>query len=122
DHAALQNPAFLHEHKIKAALLNTKAMTDTLNNYLKNKYGDGKLVSCFINDNVYLDHNLIAEKKLNLQEVEKTIADFLSAIDGVAAAVTAAQLQDAQYTEGPKSLVQRGFYKKRSGDVIAILD
>lgn len=122
DHGAIQNVTYLHDHKIAAKTFNSKSIADILSVQLKNKFGEEALVSSVINDQVYLNHTLIADKKLNLEEVQKTTASLLLELDGVANTLTATQFSTIQFTEGICSKIQHGFYKKRSGDVMIILE
>ena len=122
DHGAIQNVTYLHDNKINAKTFNTKSITDILSIQLKNKFGEDALVSSVMNDQVYLNHTLISEKKLNLEEIQNATATILMQLDGIANTITATQISNSQFTDGINSKIQHGFYKKRSGDVMIILE
>ncbi len=122
DHGALQNPQYLQDNKIPARAFKEKDMLRFLNVNLNGIYGTEKLVSCLINNQIYLDRNLIEQDQINLGDVQDYVADILFDFDGVANTMTAPQLEFNEYTQGQQSLVQQGFYKKRSGDVMIILE
>ena len=122
DHGAIQNVTYLHDNKIAAKTFNSKQFSEILSTHFKNKFGEDALVSCIVNDQVYLNHALITEKKLNLEDVQNATASILMQLDGVANTLTATQISNTQFTDGINSKIQQGFYKKRSGDVMIILE
>jgi predicted AlkP superfamily pyrophosphatase or phosphodiesterase len=117
DHGASQIPAYLRDLKIPAGAFDEKQLSDTLKNYLNKLYGS-PLVSELINQQIYLDHKAIEEKKLSLKEVQTKVAEFVQQLPNVMDAVTAPTFGQVQFTEGSKALMQRGFNTKRSGDVL----
>jgi predicted AlkP superfamily pyrophosphatase or phosphodiesterase len=117
DHGALQIPAYLNDLKIPAGAFNEKQLSDTLKNYLNKLYG-APLVLDLINQQIYLDHKTIEEKKIVLTEVQNKVAQFVQGFPTVMDAITAPTFSQTQFTEGSKALMQRGFNTKRSGDVL----
>ncbi|MFM7079891.1 MAG: alkaline phosphatase family protein, partial [Bacteroidota bacterium] len=116
------NVGFLQDQQIPAGIFNAVAASDSLSKHLAAVYGPGNWVLDFDNDQVYLNHQLIAEKKLDLENMSQTAARFLLGIKGVSWSLTAKELSVNEYTWGIKSHVQKGFYPKRSGDVVIILE
>jgi hypothetical protein len=53
-----------------------------------------------------------------MTEVQQTSARYALSFDGVASTVTAQSLQQNEYTQGVKQLIQRGYHARRSGDVV----
>lgn len=117
DHGAMQIPAYLQELKVPAGYVNETQLTDTLKKYLTQQYG-APLVLNYYNQNIYLDHKTIEEKKLSLEEVQDKVAAFMQRFPAIGEVVTASTLARTQFTEGPRALMQRGFNVKRSGDVL----
>lgn len=122
DHAAIPNVKFLQDHKIPAGIYNIAGTSDTLNKFLNAKYGSQKWVLAFDNDQVYLDHMLLEKNKISLSEMTNEISKFLMQFKGVAGILTAEDLTKNEYTFGIRSLIQKGFYAKRSGDLAMILE
>ncbi|MFN5224871.1 MAG: alkaline phosphatase PafA [Bacteroidota bacterium] len=122
DHAAIPNVGFMQSHQLNAGIFNAVAASDSLSKHLVSKYGAGNWILDFENDQVYLNHQLIADSKLDLESVSIESARFLSGIKGVSWSLTARELYSNEYTWGIKSLVQKGYYPKRSGDVVIILE
>lgn len=117
DHGAMQIPAYLESLHIPAGYINEGQLKDTLNNYLMKEYGVS-LVSEYINQQVYLDHQVIEAKKLSLPDIQEKAAAFLRKLPKVNEVLTATVLNRTQFTEGARSLMQRGFNGKRSGDIL----
>lgn len=117
DHAAPQVPAYLMDLKIPAGYIDEAKIEDTLKKYLLKNFGD-TLVLSFSNQQIFLNQKLIAEKKLNVQQVEESVASFIQNLPAVSEVLTAVTLNNSQFTEGSRYLMQKGFNAKRSGDVL----
>ncbi len=122
DHAAIPNVLFLQEHKLPAGIFNIAGTSDTLQKFLAYKFGNQKWILAFDNDQVYLDHNLLNQNKIDYAEMLDVVCGFLMKIDGVAGVLTGKDLENEEYSWGIRSLIQKGFYAKRSGDVAIILE
>ena len=117
DHAAPEVPAYLTDLKIPSGYVKANQISDTLKKYLSKKYGD-TLVLSFSNQQVFLNHNVIEEKKLNLQQVQENVATFLQTIASISEVITATAINNSSFTEGSRYLMQKGFNAKRSGDIL----
>ncbi|HSH67339.1 MAG TPA: alkaline phosphatase PafA, partial [Bacteroidia bacterium] len=117
DHGAIQIPEYLMQQKLPAGYVNEQQISDSLKKYLNNQYGN-PLVLDYFNQQIYLDHQFIASKKLVPADVENKVAAFLATIPEVTDVLTASALNRCEFTEGPRALMQRGFNSKRSGDVL----
>ncbi|MDO4758246.1 MAG: alkaline phosphatase family protein [Rikenellaceae bacterium] len=88
------------------------------NGFLNVRYGTGVWVLGYRDGSLYLNHNLIYERNLNLEEVQNEVAIFAQQFSGVSHAISATALRNAYFGSGYAHLVQNGFYPRRSGDVI----
>jgi hypothetical protein len=70
---------------------------------------------------VYLNHQLIEDSGLRLEEVQDRVARFMIQMGGVSNAVQSHVLQENNFTEGILHRIQNGYFPKRSGDVILYL-
>lgn len=122
DHAAIPNPLFLRDRKVPAGIFNISRVQDSLASYMNSAYGNGKWILALEDDQVYLDHGMIRNKKLNEEEVCRDVARFLLGFEGVAYTLTSADLISSEFNWGIRSMVQKGYYPKRSGDVVIILE
>ncbi|MDQ3048482.1 MAG: alkaline phosphatase family protein [Bacteroidota bacterium] len=117
DHAAPEVPEYLKDLRIPAGYIHEDDLSDTLKKHLKKLYGD-TLVLSFSNQQVFLDHKKLDEKKLVPQQVQEDVALFLQKFKGVAEVVTATAMNNVQFTIGSRYLMQMGYNAKRSGDVL----
>ncbi len=67
---------------------------------------------------IYLNHNLIYEKRLSLEEVQNEVAAFSMQFRGVSHALSATALRTSYFGSGYAEQMQNGFYPRRSGDVL----
>ena len=117
DHAAPEVPSYLIDLKIPAGYVAESKILKDLKAHLLKFYGDTLALS-FENQQVFLNHKAIDNKKLELEKVQKDVASFLQNAEGVAEVLTATTLNNTSFTEGSKYLMQKGFNAKRSGDVL----
>lgn len=120
DHAGAEVPAYLESVKVPAGYFASKQHMQQLKGYLYQTYSDS-LVTSFINQQVYLNDKVMEEKKLNKEEVQQAIAQYVLKMTGVASSATALAMQRYEYTQGINSLLQRGYHARRSGDVMVNL-
>lgn len=121
DHGVAYVPQQLKDDKIPAGYFNNGAMIDSLKEYLNTIYGNGNWISSYINQQVYLNRNLIAQKNISLKEVQEKVAAYLLKFDGVANTYTACQLSATTFNHRPEVYLQDGFNMQRSGDVSVLL-
>ncbi|MCE9538675.1 MAG: alkaline phosphatase family protein, partial [Bacteroidetes bacterium] len=117
DHAAPEVPSYLIDLKIPAGYVDESKIERELKGYLLKSYGD-TLVLSFSNQQVFLNHVAIADKKLELKKVQDDVATFMQNAEGIAEVLTATTLNNTSFTEGSRYLMQKGFNANRSGDVL----
>jgi len=117
DHAAPEVPSYLMDLKVPAGYVNEWKIVKDLKNYLSLIYGD-TLVLSFSNQQVFLNHKVMQDKKLSVQQVQENVAAFLQNEEGISEVLTATTLNNTSFTEGSRYLMQKGFNANRSGDVL----
>jgi len=121
DHGVVQNPGYLKSKGIPGGFFKDTYISDTLNDFLKKTYQCDSLIKDYENQQVYLNYDLLKLKNIQLKEISQKISDFVKTFPGVANAIPSFDLEENQYSEGQLSLVQRGFYEPRCGDLAIIL-
>ncbi len=121
DHGVVQNPGYLKSKGLPGGFFNESYIKDTLAETLKKTYHCDSLISDYENQQVYLNEKLLRDKNIPLKEISMRITDLVKTYPGVASAISSSDLGTKSYTEGQFSLVQRGFYEQRSGDVAIVL-
>jgi predicted AlkP superfamily pyrophosphatase or phosphodiesterase len=117
DHAAPEVPAYLMDLKIPAGYVDEGKMNADLKGYLKYKYGD-TLVLSMSNQQIFLNHKVIEEKNLGLQQVQEVVAAFMQKMEGVSEVLTATTMNNTSFSEGVRYFMQNGYHANRSGDVL----
>lgn len=121
DHGASYVPSQLKDEKIPAGYFARNRMIDSLKAFMNNHYGNGNWISNYMNQQVYLNHELIEQKDILLKDVQEKIAEYLLRFDGVANTYTSNQLNGSSFNQKPESYLQNGFNMQRSGDVSVLL-
>lgn len=122
DHAAADVPQFLMNERIPAGYYSSKPMAQELNAHLQKRFKQAELVEYIINEQVYLNHRNIAAAGLSLQEVQQSTVEYLALQPYVVDAFTAVQMRQQEYSQGIRHLLQMGFFRPRSGDVLYLLN
>ncbi len=99
-------------------LFNKDQFTVILNTFIGAKYGSGRWVLGFENRSIYLNHDLIYQERLSLEEVQNEVASFALQFRGVSHALTASAMRSSYFGSGYGEKMQNGFYPRRSGDVV----
>ena len=98
--------------------LNIRQMEVIVNAYLGAHYGSAEYILGFANNALYLNHDLIKQKHLELDAIREEVAVFLLKHNGIANAISASSLRNTSFAEGRSRLMQQSFYPTRSGDVL----
>ena len=121
DHGVVSEPQELLERNIPAGYFDGSVMKTELSIYLNTNYGEGEWIKNYSNNQLFLNQKLIAERNINLQEIERKCANFFLKYEWVKNTYTATQINENEYNNSFHSLIQRGYNQKRSGDVIVSL-
>lgn len=97
---------------------NNRQFEVIVNGFLNVRYGTGDWVLACENKCLWLNHNLIYERGLDLSEVQNEVAIFAMQFSGVSHALAATSMRTSYFGSGYARKMQNGFYPRRSGDVI----
>ncbi len=97
---------------------NNRQFAVIVNGFLNVRYGTGDWVSLCENNCLWLNHNLIYERGLNLADVQNEVAVFAMQFSGVSHALAATAMRTSYFGSGYARKMQNGFYPRRSGDVV----
>ena len=120
DHGSVPVASYLADNKLPAGIANIKNHEVALLSHLNSKYGTNQWIENFDGEAVYLNRDLIKQKKLSLRAVQQEAADFLITLEEVTGALIASDLQSQSYSYGMNQMIQNGYHSKRSGDVILV--
>jgi arylsulfatase A-like enzyme len=119
DHGVSSISQYLKSRNFSEGTFQKNEVVSNLRKVLSEKYGEGQWLEYAINNQFFLNHDLIKEKGLDLNTMSKCITDFLLEIEGISEAYTANEVRQFSLDErGIKGMLARGYNSKRSGDVV----
>lgn len=122
DHGTPDAPEWLKAHNVPSGRLNTKKIDQApLADALQERFGVGTEVIRRIQlPWIYLDHALLAQRKLNEDDVVQEIARFYEGIAGIDRAVHVAPLTQRSPNTLLERQILRNTYPGRSGDIYLV--
>ncbi len=121
DHGAAHSPEFLKSQRLPAGSVGPRLWRDSVQTQLVRRYGPGQWVLTYQNQQVYLNHALIQQKKLDLVKMQEEVASIVVQFAGVTRAITANDLQKSHWESGLLMYLENGYLPKRSGDVMVVM-
>jgi predicted AlkP superfamily pyrophosphatase or phosphodiesterase len=121
DHGAVPIPEWSDEHKLAGVRIKKATIKKQVESALSARYGAGSWVIALEDPSVYLNRDLIAQKKVDPAEVERVAGEAILGLPGFLAYYTRTQLQNGWIP--PTRVAQtvaRAFSTARSGDVITV--
>lgn len=122
DHAVAEVATHMVSENVPGGNLRTSAVMIELQNYIFATYGAGKWIKNSSNSQLFLNHELIQEKKMSQEDFENEIAQFLLKFDGIKEVYTGTAMRTRDFTDGRAKLLQMGYNHKASGDIMMILE
>jgi predicted AlkP superfamily pyrophosphatase or phosphodiesterase len=122
DHGVADIVEYMESENVPAGRLDGRFLTTQLKGFANDKFGEGDWISSLSNDQIFLNRKLVAEKGLDLYDMQRAFADYILKFDGIKEAYTATDMKKGDYTQKRQNLLQMGFNHKASGDVLVILE
>jgi arylsulfatase A-like enzyme len=125
DHGAAEAPPYLNEYGLEAQYIDPSSWNKSAAiQRLKETFGiDADMIHSYAHPYLYLNREAIAEKGLELVDVEKAVAEELMKFDGVSLAVPSSALLKGAIIETPMiTSIRHNFHPKRSGDIYVVFE
>lgn len=123
DHGAAHATGFMKEHNIPAgSFLEPDSTKKILNKLLQEKFGAGEWISAYENMQVYLNDELVAEKKVDRKAIFNLIKSTLMKQDAVANVIDMQEIATSDLQDNLKGIVANGYNAKRSGDFYVLFN
>ena len=119
DHGAAHSEGYMEANKMATGFFGEE-FEKTLNNKLKEKFGEDKMIWGIDNYQVYLNQNLIKEKNLDTDKIKDEVLKILKADPTVLYAVDLDEVAEASIPEPIKTRIINGYNWQRSGDIQVI--
>jgi len=123
DHGVAPVPEVNQARKMPGGRMPPRIVRDTVQAALTKKYGEGDWISSPSEHSLYLNLDLIREKKLDRAEVNAAAAEAARAIPHVLRVYTREQLIGGKAMEDEVGRrVMNGFYERRGADIFVLLE
>lgn len=122
DHAVADIVDYMLSENVPSGNFNTRYILTQMRGFSILKYGEGNWISSFTNEQVFLNYDLAKEKGVNIEEMQRELAEFLLKFPGIKEVHTATDMRRMEYLTGKKSLLQMGYNHKASGDLLLVLE
>lgn len=117
-HGVAEIPEILVDKKIPAGHFKQNQALTLLKSYLNVIYGEGNWVKGYYEKQIYLNHTLIEDARISLEEIQATSARFMTQFTGVASAVSGIVIENNEFTRGHFGKIRNSYDPSRSGDII----
>ncbi|MCS4436564.1 alkaline phosphatase PafA [Aquiflexum gelatinilyticum] len=122
DHAVADIVDYMLSENVPAGNFNTRYILTQMRGFSILKYGEGNWISSFTNEQVFLNYDLAKEKGVDIEEMQRSLAEFLLKFPGIKEVYTGTDMRRMDYLTGKKSLLQMGYNHKASGDLLLVLE
>ncbi len=100
---------------------NIESAIALLTSFLNITYGENRWIEHYSDLQVYLDHDLIKENKLDLDEMRSVTSNFINDFEGVQLSIPSYQLERGSSANGLHQPLYNSYIKSRSGDFLFVL-
>ncbi len=121
DHGVAPSPGQATSLRIPGGAFNGRQAVDELKTQLLAAFGPGEWVENYSNQQLFLNHGLLREKKLDVAALYPTIREAMLKQNGVSNVVNLHALSDAMLPDYQASLIKNGQNGQRSGDLMVLL-
>lgn len=121
DHGVSESPGFYLENKMPSGALASNDYEKPLIEALKQKFGVEKPILSFSNYQIYMNWDAFDAKGTDRKDVEKVIKTVLLKVPGIANVLATESLGTAPIPNHIKDMLIKGYYVKRSGDYIIVV-
>lgn len=118
DHAAAQVPAYMKDNRIPTDYFDGDAFEEGMKAAVNEAFGEGEWILSYSNQQVFLNHDLMREKKMEPKKVMEEIERFSLGFEGVGGVLSTKQLQHPLPGDQFASMARMGWNQLRSGDMV----
>lgn len=120
DHAVAHVPGFMAENKLPSGTVSNSALRKGIDTIMNKKFNLSKSVITVTNNQIYFDHSVIDNQKVDFKEIKQATIDYLRKQNGILDAVDLQILNTSTIPEEIRKAITYGYNARRSGDVYFI--
>ena len=117
DHGAAHVPAFMKENKIPAGFADDADIKKQLNDEAEKEFATKDIIVSVINYQLYLNRDIIADKKLDVENIKRFFIQKLIANPAISTAVDLSQIGASSLQKVLKERISNGYNPVLSGDI-----
>ncbi|PTN09886.1 alkaline phosphatase family protein [Mangrovibacterium marinum] len=110
------------KYKMPAGYVSPESMVALLKSYLNITYGQGNWIDFVMDQQIYVDRDLIEKQKLDLADFLSKAASFINQFEGVKIALPATGFEQGDYATSLLTTISKSYNFKRSGDILFMLE
>ena len=122
DHGVADVPGFWQSQKLPAGVVDAAMSSREVKTALKTAFGEGEFIIAEDNSQLYLNANLMEEKKISYTQIYEIVRKTLLKRDDVADVIDLHNLANSTLPVYQLSYVKNGFNPRRSGDIMVVLN
>ena len=122
DHGVADVPGFSQSQKLPAGVLDYGETMKEVKSALKSAFGEGEFIRAEDNSQLYLNANIMEEKKVSYAQIYEIVRKTLLRRDDVADVVDLHNLANSTLPDYQLNYVKNGFNPRRSGDIALVLN
>jgi predicted AlkP superfamily pyrophosphatase or phosphodiesterase len=116
DHGGAMNPQFGTDRQISGGVMMADSLVDDLNQFLSPTLGNEKWISAMTSQQVYLNHDLVSQKKPDEKKLVEEVVKFLLNHPGILCVYSPRYSVNLCPTVIQENMLN-GYYPGRSGDI-----
>ncbi|MBI5085042.1 MAG: alkaline phosphatase family protein [Acidobacteria bacterium] len=121
DHGVAPVPELMQSRRMPGGRMSDTVVFDAITKALNDRYGEAKWIVGKSGPSPYFDHKLIADSKLDLEEVQQTAAQAARNVPHIARVFTREELRRGlALNDRIGQRVQNGFFYPRASDLVII--
>jgi len=122
DHGVADVPGFSQSQHVPAGVFDRGTALTEVKTALKTAFGDGDFIRAEDNYQIYLNNDLLQEKKLSYAQVHTVVREALLKREDVADVIDLHNLANSTLPDYQLKYVKNGLNPRRSGDIMMVLN
>lgn len=110
------------KYNMPAGYVSPESMVALLKSYLNITYGQGSWIDFVMDQQIYVNRELIEKQKISLSDFLSKAASFINQFEGVKIALPATGFEQGDYATSLLTTISKSFNFKRSGDILFMLE
>jgi predicted AlkP superfamily pyrophosphatase or phosphodiesterase len=118
DHGAMEVPELRNKHKIPGGRVNMEEIYERIRKRITQEFGEGAYVTAAQNRQIYLNHELLKARKMDVDQIYSVVKDELTNVKEISDVYITDKLGEARLIAYQRELYLNEIHTKRSGDLL----